>query len=1522
MNDSQPTNSLLDQGEAIPIAQLNPDSSGQGNRVIYGTITITWPFSILTKSIAFLLAERDFRLRRENGQVRVRFHGAAAKAISEASLGAGDEIRVSLEGGHWEKNETQTQIAGSTIAWQLEFTNRLVIGIRRPDTEKETLLDIDAPAAEPETAVNDQTQNTDPVDTIPEEPATPGPPTPELTLPAKRNAPSTLEPFEYASPAFLKRARVSYGSLFEGGLDMFDDDVSKKTKSKKRSRFSLPGNAWRYASQSPSPEPDDVPEEQDEEEPEANGDIENTVMDTPSRPAMVDQGSQTADVDFTPMASVQVLAEARPGFGFAQMTPTPFARTRPFGSYNPAMNQSMHFEGGSTTPHGIPLESHQSLLDQQPNHMDTDMAFSFTPQTVLFPQEPGLFPAQNDIPNSPSRTTRAEDYPAALLEADPDLSNPVDTLLGFTAHGSQSVAGQHNPFVTESALDPAFTTAAQPIQNPWATEMLPGSRSTNASSDAENPVEILSSSPSRESSADREVSPSRENTDMDVTANASPEPTLEDPASEVEHYRDGGDEPGDDYDLRKYSRTHDDDDDVETSEEDPDLNNGDPETQILNPEEDDEDVDEDVVNQEGYLDQASDEYGEETYERFGGDEEDYEGSEDDAEGDYYSEEEDYTDDEEDEEEDAQARPPAAPATREPVFIDLLSDSEDENEQPPKVEPEAVKHEDGREEDEDEEEEHESEASEEGESEPEVEAAVNPNNVEKEMPLASGGKADNETAEQPQPSHKITEDDGPLRDERSIEKEQQSIDVPAQEEHLTTGGQPQQEQKAVKKPTPVDAASEDIEMNAPAPKESSQEPKDENITLEESKKTDSLSETALAVEETSEAMDVDAVSDVPLQETAEPKETENPVLTENAVTVSQMAQTTMNDIQEENSASIQVTVTQGESLTQLHTISEDSAKPSKIASVGASSVEGAAAKSDKEAVGESQESSESHDAVMQDVSSGDALKQPIGEAVEEDAEQQSTKDGQISPPPTQISQEQTVQDSIHVSVHEHDQHLPTPGETQQVIEPEVLDTLQTVTDENHSDKEDADPEDQIMSEILQHSPVRPDTHLEIDPTTFSPTASKSKSPTQKEQPKGAQGKSASQSDPALEVIASKPLRSRRHKHNADSDDDDDQDDPSMALITATPALGPADSGSKHSSPDTTRPSSRTRSRTHRDDPSIQLAGGSGQAETKNKRKRKATDDESVASMDRDDPSIQLAGASVQADTKNKRKKKATDDESIASVDNSPPGSQRVLRSRNDHGDPSILLAKGSSPSTRQTRSHRTPDPKHETPRRETRSVSRSFQLQEESPDASFASLKSPSIAGSFATVPEDVEEDVKTLKLRLVKTLRVDLPDFLSLKSLRGNINKMTDILAVVTQTPPQPHRPKHGPRDFMLTLSLTDPSTAPTQVRVAHIFRPHLTSLPEVESGDVILLRRFKVVSMKGRDFGIRSEDSSSWAVSKPNDEQILSQVKGPPIETTPEEIEYAKGLRHWWSLQDDSAMNKIETASRKVTEAGKENAK
>ncbi|KAM0388084.1 hypothetical protein ACHAO7_002217 [Fusarium culmorum] len=1526
MNDSQPPTSLLDQGESIPIAGLNPDASDQENRVVHGTITITWPFSIVTKSIAFLLAERDFRLRRENGQVRVRFHGAAAKAISDASLGAGDEIRVSLKGVQWEKNETQTQVAGSTLAWQLEFTNRLVIGIRRPNTEQETLLDIDVPAAEPETTADGQVESTDPIDidTILEEPATPSP---EPTLPAKRNASSTLDPFEYASPAFLKRARVSYGSLFEGGLDIFDEDITKKTKSKKRSRFSMPGNAWRYTSQSPSPEPGDVLEESEEEEPQtngksqSNGDIEDTHMDTPSRPAMVDQGSQTADVDFTPMASVQVYAESRPSFGFTQMTPTPFARTKPFGADNPVMDQPLHFEGDSTTPHGMPPESHQNLLTEQPAPMDTDMAFSFTPQTVLFPQASAFFPAQDDVPGSPSRATGVDDYPAELLDADPTPSNPVDTLMGFTAHGPQPVAAHQNPFSTEPVLDSAFTTTAH-SQNPWAAE-LPGSGSANASSDAENPVEILSSSPlrqdSRDSSEDRQVSPSRENTGMDVTADASPEPKLEDPASEAEYYRDGGDEPGDDYDLRKYSRAHDDDDDIETSEEERDANDDDPGAQIMNPEEDDLDVDQDVANQEGYPDDVSDEYEEEMYEeRFEGDRQSYEGSEDDAEGEYYSDEEDYTDDEEneEEEEEAQTHPPAAPIAREPVFIDLLSDSEDEDEPAPKEEPEATLKEDSREELR-EEVEHESEEHD-SRSEDEDEAKANPENAEEkkfspvpeERGEAEDLEADEEMVEQVQsppkpaeePSTLTTEETGEDTETKHIAEEttqmektsaptspapkdsspdqDEAAEVPMTSEEIKDGEGPSHIQESAENQEPS-AASYDVEMDAPTLTEVSDKPDDGAIAPEDTTRMDSPDETSPAVvEEAGEAMDVDALLDAPQEDAAKPTETDNVEAIENSVVVSDEVQTTVTDAQEDTLTSLQVTAAQEESLTLPQKTSKNNAEPSNIESAEDSSGE-----SDAEA-GEAQEF---HDAVMQDAPSEDVLGKPTTDAaVAEDAVGHPAKDGQISPPPTQIPQAQTLQeDNITISVHEHDQLLPTPGETQ-VIEVEMSDTLQTVTYDDQADEEDANPEDQIMAEILQHSPVKQDIHLPKESIAFSPAASQTELSAPTEQVDETHERAASQSESVPESAVGKSSRPRRYKPSRASDDND-REDPSMALIAATPATGPTDSGSKHSSPAPAPagPSSKTRSKTH------------------------------------DDPSIQLAGGLEQAETKNKRKRKAADNESIASLDNSPTGSQRVLRSMTaDYDDPSLLLAKGSSPSARQTRRHKTPDLKRETPRRETRSVSRSFQLQEESPDVSFASLISPSIAGSFATVPEDGEEDVKSLKLRLVKNLRTDLPDFLSLKKLTGNINKMVDVLAVVTQTPPQPHRPKNGPRDFMLTLTLTDPSTAPTQVRVAHIFRPHLASLPDVESGDIVLLRRFKVVSMKGRDFGIRSEDSSSWAVSKPNDEQVLSQVKGPPVETTPEEIAHAKGLRHWWSLQDDNAMNKIETASRKVTEAGKENTK
>ncbi|KAF4958209.1 hypothetical protein FGADI_2581 [Fusarium gaditjirri] len=1539
MDNSQPTTSLLDQGEPISIAQLSPDVPSQDARVIIGTVTITWPFSILNKSIAFLLAERDFRLRRENGQVRIRFHGEAARAIADASLGAGDEVRVSLQGVKWQRNETQTQVAGSTLAWQLEFSNRLVLGIRRPGEEPDTLLTIDAPdAGTGVTTTNGQIDHTDPVDTlvsVPERPATPTPLSPEVTLPLKRTVSSTLDPLEFASPAFLKRARVSYGALFED-IDMSDDEVGR-TKMKKHTRFSLPANSWRYTSRSPSPEPENIHEEKDKEESymssvsQRNGETEDTTTNTPPRPAMVDQGSQTVYVDFTPMASVQVLAESRPAFGLTQTTPTPFARTRLFERDDSLVNQSLPLAEDSTTPQGMPQGTDEYLLGHTPSNINIDMAFSFPPQTVLFPQAAGYFSEENDrntITNSPSLVSREVDYPAEFLETENPPQNAVEALAGLASHEPQSSLPPQPPLGAEPAFHSTFAATSRQPQTTWAVGLSHGPRTAVASSDAENPVEILSSSPFREqgsrgSSRDRQLSPSRENTDMNTTASVSPEPTLEEPASEAEYYRDGGDEPGDDYDLRKYSRTHDDDDDIEISEEEPDLNTNDLDTQTMNPDEDDADGDEDVANQEEYLDEYHD-----TYEQRSDIEgEEYEGSEGDAEGEYDSDEYYYYD-ENGAEEQADTPPSASLASREPIIIDLLSDSEDEEAPEPKPEPEpettmdtGVKNKDGK------------SASGigevktspmskiEGESEvpksDEImaeEESLRPSLFDtNEEPMSSLNKGE----EQEMMTQRVDSgqmgsmDDGQVPtshsegltkneadvaeaticankvrgDSEIIDKAKSPVPSTTSREFPIAKQSQYHGDEAGKKSNLMETEACDIDMgNAPPLQGEAKGYETKDIASAQSAATTPLDKTAVEPEVAVEAMDID-----------EPPRRPTPTkeILEANVDTSEHVYTATTEAPYEASTHSQKPSQQPQEILYDDARSSNFHKTVPLSGESQSSTFKILENIESQ-VSQDAEPSKTHENISDRLSEVatkpasqmvNALYHTDRDEVEKASDEALPENcGQISPPPTQNPEVQTPpEDSIKFSHDSSVEHLATPGGTQQVIEVETVDTPGVVTHAQQiTEEEDEGPEDQIMAEMLQQSPMRSETHFPTDPA-LSTVLSQTRSPDHTRADDRSLMGSPQDAEAASEIIIAKSLRPRRHR-TTKSSGGDGHDDPSLAFITATPTLKTTDRDSKPSSPATS--SSKIRSKMHHDDPSIQLAGGP-----------------------------------VQADPKNKGKRKATDDESIHSVDNNSPRSQRVLRPRNDHGDPSILLAKGSSPSTRQTRSQKTPDPKRETPRRETRSVSRSFHQQDESPNLSFASLKSPSIAGSTTTMPE--EEDVKTLKIQLVKSLRTNLPDFLSLKMLsRNSIDKMTDILAVITQSPPPPHRPKHGPRDFMLTLSLIDPSTAPTQVRVAHIFRPHLTSLPDVESGDVILLRRVKVVSMKGRGFGVRSEDGSSWAVSKHSEREILTQVKGPPIEIIPEEIEYAKGLRHWWSLQDDNAMGKIETASRKVTEAGKENAK
>ncbi|KAM0335675.1 hypothetical protein ACHAQA_000724 [Verticillium albo-atrum] len=327
MSESDPT-AQLSAGVGTPIAELNPELQDTQKRVIRGEITVFWPYSPLRDVVAFVLAEPDFRLRRDKGTVRVEFTGASAKAVVDLGLGGGDEVALSLDGVAWAERDTRMPVVGTPLEWQLRFSNRLLAQITLVADEETKLLNIDqAPGEALQATPKLATLAATILDDVPERTITIArDPTPEITLPIKRPAESSLEPGEFASPAFLKRARMSYGSLFEGGTDIFEADGGAKSKGRKRSKIARFSSSWRYASRSPTPESEGIGDEVEIDERMADNETE-----TPSKPPpMVDGGCQTDELDFTPPHHVDVIAEPRIGLSQAFDTPSKSYSERQF----------------------------------------------------------------------------------------------------------------------------------------------------------------------------------------------------------------------------------------------------------------------------------------------------------------------------------------------------------------------------------------------------------------------------------------------------------------------------------------------------------------------------------------------------------------------------------------------------------------------------------------------------------------------------------------------------------------------------------------------------------------------------------------------------------------------------------------------------------------------------------------------------------------------------------------------------------------------------------------------------------------------------------------------------------------------------------------------------------------------------------------------------------------------------------------------------------------------------------------
>ncbi|KIV92125.1 hypothetical protein PV10_06590 [Exophiala mesophila] len=150
-----------------------------------------------------------------------------------------------------------------------------------------------------------------------------------------------------------------------------------------------------------------------------------------------------------------------------------------------------------------------------------------------------------------------------------------------------------------------------------------------------------------------------------------------------------------------------------------------------------------------------------------------------------------------------------------------------------------------------------------------------------------------------------------------------------------------------------------------------------------------------------------------------------------------------------------------------------------------------------------------------------------------------------------------------------------------------------------------------------------------------------------------------------------------------------------------------------------------------------------------------------------------------------------------------------------------------------------------------------------------------------------------------KGLITPIAYYVHLISLQEHFGQVIDAIVVCSDSA-KADRAKSGPKDYFLNIHVVD-QTYSTPVLV-QIFRPVKNSLPSLNPGDAIILRSFKVQTVRG-NFSLLSTDTSAWAVSPKGSSQLI--IAGPPIEHGLAEVSYASSLVEWW--QKDSALEEPE---------------
>ncbi|KAI0533757.1 hypothetical protein GGR58DRAFT_485456 [Xylaria digitata] len=1532
-----PTNTVtpphsLDTARVIPIAELCPDLAEQDAKVVGGVVTITWPYNKVKGTFAFNLAEPDFRLRRNKGQVRIDFTGRAARTIGECGLGGNDEVLLSLKGAAWEVESINKRrsLPGADIGWKLVFSESLALKIKRAETNETDLVIVNERPNEHET-VPDLT----PIQplAITKSPSPPAPFPPHLRSPAREINTNKFSDSEFASPAFVKRARMSYGSLFEDGFDIFQDDGGVEGRGRKRTRFGRDSSAWRYTSQSPSPAPAaESPESVNEQVSSLT-----RVVSSPTQAQMADGGCQTMEPDQSSPRPISTPPEAQteavvskdvsvsdapvntatdsameqgmqgsPSKGWfsestVQNAPVPdpnellspdLGASLPHSDQQPGFSE-YSFAGNpwtmSTAPSGfepqqktpLPLQANDSFAPSGFGHIEStnqpipfDESGSLEKTYALHDQEQEssddgvirsteqnsstvdystLEPAEDTHPQ-PIHDEALTDYPAIYLEG------------GHVSQTDQTMTEQtsHYPAVIESGPSSWATINHGSMANPKA----PAGRLRSRDGDTPEQALVIDES---EAESDSEPEPMAvEDTvnsgrayALDMYEDAEAEDEVDAQYSDDDEPEYDADEMGGDYDTRNYERPGDDDD----GSPDEDLR-----PQPLEPEFDDgESWDEE--EQEEFRDEGN-------------------------EGEYEMDEE-------------IAEPTPQPAVRaNPTVIDLISSSEDEEE--------------GEEEDE-------------GDTEIErSDAHIDPrmSSSHHQITLESN-------------PHEVNDDVSEIVSQASVSEAENSSEVG--EERREYPSSYEEEEMEYEDEDEDEDESKEGDNGSENEEDNQEEIIGDEVELESSKQEE-IQEFASSENQVQQHVepDVRSMPEASPEDGPIPDDSHSHADVSYRQTEAKMGSyesdgvETIKEIPGEGPAIKPLSAADGLEMLSRAVDKESDARSHKVLTesvvakvVETVSDEQSSAEPTKNDITQMQNTSSYHD-----ILSEGALEElaphlekpnelnPIASSNPNTShpspiinEKKPTTAAPSSPPLTQSFRSavednlSTIDETVVASASQiANAQLPTPHNTQttDIALNTSTSTFMNITESFESYttivQQDSRPGDGTVFGKSADDLAQQDGNTTIGQDSFEQERDGTSTMRPGAQRSSSESPAASSPAPSFQTqvddtelaLPDTIEQSNNDQHNGDNPNNDNQSHPGFSPEYDSSASDISRSFASHMEVDEELQASILEysqlegyldyDTQDENDGSVQIEAHDDYVESE-----QPSQIDSVSSLHEHTPTKQLA-EEISAQLKR----------NFIEIGRSS-GEESDTSARND---PSVRLARVAIASKRKRKRAASTDSYR--PRKRLFDTRRSPSPETDDSSIRFARA---SLASQTPRSDED-SYSMTAAKLQLARHLRDELPDCTSLKVLRQHLTKSLDVIAVAVMTPPDPRRAKGGPREFMMSFTISDYSIGPYAVAEALIYRPHRDTLPVIRYGDVVLLRNFTVVSLANKGFGLRTNENSSWAVFDYEGEP--AQINGPPVEYGERETLYVDYLREWFRLLDIKAREKLEMANQRIINAGK----